>query len=555
MSEKVRNYLDSLLSLTDQNLAWVRADYEGVLGWKGAVSVRQLQNRHLRQEPALAPLAGRMQALAARLSGLSSAVPDPKKAAAHRKALVQLTEEMEDLEVELARRSAGFRQGQAQAKLAPADLAESLPSGAALIDFLEYWHGRRDPVKKGKLIFERRVAAFVVRKDAPIVHVDLQSADEIAQVVEAWRAQIIGKGPLTDDAKDPGHRLRRLVWQPLEEHLAGVKLVLLSPDGALARIPFAALPGKAPGTYLLEEVALSVVPYPRLLPAMLNERGKETLPSLLLVGAVDYGAAAGKAEGGPGKAAARSAARGFAFKTLENTRGEILSIRDSFERRFENGKVSLLRESGATESAWRRQAPLHRWLHVATHGFFAPPEIKSAAAPAEPKEGPDLFGKLGPVGFHPGLLSGLALAGANRVLVPGEDDGVLTATEVEQIDLRATELVVLSACETGLGKVAGGEGVLGLQRAFQVSGAGTVVASLWHVDDAVTRQLMEKFYDNLWQHKMPKGEALRQAQLYVLREGPSRGIVQLKNAEKLPQEQRRSPPYYWASFVLSGDWR
>jgi CHAT domain-containing protein/Tfp pilus assembly protein PilF len=555
MSEQVRFYVDSLLSMTDHNLASVSVDYEVALGWKGAVSSRQIQNRRLRQDPALAPLAGQMQGLAARLSSLSSAVPDLKKAEAHRAALVQLTLEMEGLEVELARRSAGFRQGQAQTKLAPADLIKSLPPGAALVDFLEYRHSRPDPAEKGRRIFERRVAAFVVRKDAPIVRVDLQSADEIAQAVEAWRGQVVGKGPTTGDAKDPGQMLRRLVWQPLEEHLAGAKLVLLSPDGAMARIPFAALPGKAPGTYLLEEVALSVVPYPRLLPTMLTERGNETAHSLLLVGAVDYGAAAGKADDGAGKAAARSADRGFAFKPLENTRGEILSIRDSFERRFENGKVSLLREGGATESALRRQAPQHRWLHVATHGFFAPPEIKSAAAPAEPKEGLDLFGKTGPVGFHPGLLSGLALAGANRVPVPGEDDGVLTATEVEQIDLRATELVVLSSCETGLGKVAGGEGVLGLQRAFQVSGAGAVIASLWHVDDAVTRQLMEKFYDNLWQHKMPKGEALRQAQLYVLREGPNRGIVQLKNAEKLPQQQRRSPPYYWAAFVLSGDWR
>jgi CHAT domain-containing protein/tetratricopeptide (TPR) repeat protein len=555
MSEKVRFYIDFLLTLTDGDLAWVRADYEAVLGWKGAVSARQIQNRRLGQDPALVPLAGQMQDLAARLSSLSSAVPDPKNAEAHRKALVRLTLEMEELEVELARRSDGFRQGQAQAKLTPADLAKSLPPGAALVDFLEYSHNRPNPSKKGRLIFERRVAAFVVRKDVPIVRVELPSADEIAQTVEAWRAQVVGKGPTTDDAKDPGQRLRRLVWQPLEEHLAGAKLVLLSPDVALARIPFAALPGKAPGTYLLEEVALSIVPYPRLLPAMLTAPANEAAESLLAVGAVDYGAAAGKAEDGVGKAAARSADRGFAFKPLENTRGEILSIRDSYERRFENGKVSLLREGGATESALRRQAPQHRWLHVATHGFFAPPEIKSAAAPAKPKEGPDLFGKTGPVGFHPGLLSGLALAGANRVPVPGEDDGVLTATEVEQIDLRATELVVLSACETGLGKVAGGEGVLGLQRAFQVSGAGAVVASLWHVDDAVTRQLMEKFYDNLWQHKMPKGEALRQAQLYVLREGPSRGIVQLKNAEKLPHEQRRSPPYYWAAFVLSGDWR
>jgi CHAT domain-containing protein/Flp pilus assembly protein TadD len=558
MSEKAREYLDSLLSLTDRNLVSVRADYEGILTWKGAVSVRQMQNRHVRQEPALAPLAGQLQALAVRLSTLSSATPHPKNAEAHRKALVRLTLEMEELEVELARRSDGFRQGQVQAKLGSADLAGSLASGAALVDFLEYSHSRLDPVNKGRFLYERRVVAFVIRKDAPTVRVDLALADDIAQAVEAWRAHLVGKGPTTGDAKDPGQMLRRLVWQPLEEHLAGAKLVLLSPDGALARIPFAALPGKAPGTYLLEEVALSVVPYPRLLPAMLNERGKETAPSLLLVGAVDYAAAAGKAANGADRAAARSTDRGLQYAALKNTGGEVTSIKDSFKSRFPKGTVSLLEREAATEAAWRAAAPSHRWLHLATHGFFAPPEIKSTAAPRNGSA--DLFGKTDVVGFHPGLLSGLALAGANRDPVPGQDDGVLTAKEVEQVDLRKTELVVLSACETGLGKTAGGEGILGLQRAFQVAGAGTVVASLWHVDDAVTRALMEKFYDNLWSRKMPKGEAFRQAQLFILREGSAkeivpRGVVQLNKAVALPAEQRRTPPFYWAAFVLSGDWR
>ena len=111
----------------------------------------------------------------------------------------------------------------------------------------------------------------------------------------------------------------------------------------------------------------------------------------------------------------------------------------------------------------------------------------------------DPFGGRGVVGFHPGLLSGLALAGANRPPEPGQDDGILTAPEVAELDLAGVELVALSACETGLGESAGGEGLLGLQRAFQEAGVGSVVASLWSVDDAATRALMERFYQNLWQ--------------------------------------------------------
>jgi CHAT domain-containing protein len=146
------------------------------------------------------------------------------------------------------------------------------------------------------------------------------------------------------------------------------------------------------------------------------------------------------------------------------------------------------------------------------------------------------------------------------------------AEQVQSLDLRVTELVVLSACETGLGALEYGQGVLGLQRAFQSAGARAVLASLWKVDDAATSVLMEQFYTNLWVKKMPKLEALRQAQITVLKnpglvrarqaELAKRGIGE--KAEKLPQGGRvaapgadgpRSDPSLWAAFVMSGDWR
>jgi CHAT domain-containing protein len=119
-------------------------------------------------------------------------------------------------------------------------------------------------------------------------------------------------------------------------------------------------------------------------------------------------------------------------------------------------------------------------------------------------------------------------------------------------------LATLSACETGLGDLAGGEGVLGLQRAFQIAGAKSVVSTLWRVDDDATRVLMTDFYDNLWRKKLSKPEALRQAQLKMLRletlgAGPGRGLK--FDESEPPDENHRLPPYYWAPFVLSGDWR
>jgi CHAT domain-containing protein len=171
-------------------------------------------------------------------------------------------------------------------------------------------------------------------------------------------------------------------------------------------------------------------------------------------------------------------------------------------------------------------------------------------------------------------LSGLVLAGANR----DPARAVLTAEEVAGLDLRGAELVILSACDTGLGKVTAGEGVLGLQRGFHEAGARTLAASLWSVSDAATSVLMEDFYTNLWEKRLTRLEALRQAQLAVLRDparvearaeqlrrelvkrdpgaalrGGSNKPVPLPEGGRIDEKARRSHPAYWAAFVLSGD--
>jgi CHAT domain-containing protein len=125
---------------------------------------------------------------------------------------------------------------------------------------------------------------------------------------------------------------------------------------------------------------------------------------------------------------------------------------------------------------------------------------------------------------------------------------------VQALGLRKVELAVLSACETGLGKVAGGEDVFGLQRAFQVAGAHTTVTSLWSVDDKATQQLMVRFYENRWEKKLPALEALTEAQRWLLTEGVKRGMVRLRDKDEA-KGAARTPPYFWAAFVLSGDWR
>jgi CHAT domain-containing protein len=139
--------------------------------------------------------------------------------------------------------------------------------------------------------------------------------------------------------------------------------------------------------------------------------------------------------------------------------------------------------------------------------------------------------------IHPLLCSGLAFAGANRWLagqpLPAEaEDGLLTAEDVCAMDLRGTELVVLSACETGLGEYLAGEGVFGLRRAFELAGAGSLVMSLWRVPSAATCEFMKEFYRQIFQGRR-RSQALREAQRIMRRRYP--------------------PTLYWGAFVLSGD--
>jgi CHAT domain-containing protein len=559
MTEDLRQVLDDCLSLDAEGKRPAERLYEQTLIWKGAVSLRQRNQRLARRHPELAKDFAELDRAASRLAALALSAPDPKRLDAHRRQMQELTEDKERQEARLARRSADFRREKERRRLTLAQLQAALPADAALLDFLEYAHSTPPAENKGPWIRERRLVAFVVRKDS-LMRVDLGPAEPIQGVIERWRPALQRRFRANGD-DDLGTAVRRLVWQPVEKHLRGAKLVLVSPDGALARVPFAALPGAKEGSYLLEELAVAAAPVPQLLSELLaatRDEG-EPEPSVLLVGEVDYGASPGAAvEVASSRSAARRGALA-AFVPLDQTRVEVLAVRDSFEERFPDGRVKVLRKARATEAEVRRQAPKHRYLHFATHGFFAPKELRSALAAASRAEGSeavDLFGRQGVAGFHPGLLSGLVLAGANRPVDPAKDDGILTALEVEALDLTGVELATLSACETGLGEAAGGEGLLGLQRAFQVAGARSVMAGLWQVDDKATRDLMTRFYENLWNHKLPKLEALRQAQLWMLKEGAKRGMIDPKvPRERLAKEDGRLPPYYWAAFALSGDWR
>ncbi|NEQ98663.1 MAG: CHAT domain-containing protein [Cyanothece sp. SIO2G6] len=203
--------------------------------------------------------------------------------------------------------------------------------------------------------------------------------------------------------------------------------------------------------------------------------------------------------------------------------------------------ANILTETAATENLLKSvQSP--RILHIATHGFFlenidrpAPNDQRSIRI--EPFDNP-LAGSITPgvAVENPLLRSGLALAGFNT-RTSGDEDGVFTALEASQLNLSGTQLVVLSACDTGLGDISNGEGVYGLRRAFAIAGAESQLMSLWQVSDFGTQSLMARYYENLTAG-MGRSEALREVQLEMIEQGG-----------------QYSHPYYWAAFILAGDWR
>ncbi len=527
----LRHRLDNRLSIPDEAPL---TGHDHVLAWKGAAfAAQQARRRFLLAE---ADPATRALALELREATRSLALLASREAGASRKRAVELAQAKEDLEARLALASEAFRL--AVRPPSSAVFRAGLPKGVALIDFLV--HTGLDPDRPaGGQVVEHRLVAWVVRADGGAVRVGLGPMGPVEKDTEAWR------GAIEAGRDSPAAaRLREKVWAPLERHLVGAKVALISPDGALGRLPFVALPGREKGKYLLEEVPLAVLPVPQTLPRQLER--PEGLPSLLAVGGVDFGV-------------------GAPWAALPATGPEAAASVSRF-RELVMGPAATLSGAKANKAALRDALPRHRFAHLATHGFFAPPSMRPYLG-RDNKEKAARFEREEVAGWDPALLSGLVLAGANRPTP--EDDGVLKASEVAEMDLSKLELAVLSACQTGLGMEAGGEGILGLQRAFAMAGCKSVVSSLWSVDDAATSVLMERFYLHLWGKKLSKLESLRQAQLDVMkhpewveaRAKEQRGTPGLRAAGKAGEavgggkRERRSPAAWWAAWQLSGDWR
>ncbi|HEY8934038.1 MAG TPA: CHAT domain-containing tetratricopeptide repeat protein [Cyclobacteriaceae bacterium] len=294
-------------------------------------------------------------------------------------------------------------------------------------------------------------------------------------------------------------------WSRIEPALAGKKVIYISPDGAYNQLNLNTLK-KKDGDYVINRYDLVILGNSKDLFTIKNKKKVVTKKNATLIGFPDYGSTD--------------------VAALPGTKIEIDLVSKILKPA--GYQTTVFTQKLATEGNLKAiKAPA--LIHIATHGYFL----------QDVDHGGSAFGvNLENANDNPLLRSGLLFAGAGKTItgktspnLSSNDNGILTAYEAMNLNLEGTDLIILSACETGLGDVKAGEGVYGLQRAFLVAGADALIMSLWKVDDAATQQLMTLFYAN-WIKLGNKQKAFKQAQLQLM--------------------TKYKEPYYWGAFVMMG---
>jgi len=336
-----------------------------------------------------------------------------------------------------------------------------------------------------------------------------------------------------------GGEIYKAVWKPLEQALEGIETVYYSPSGLLHKVAFDALPVKG-NARLADMYSLRRVSSTREI-ALRKNAAPRPQGGAAVYGGIFYSvndadmraAASGyQAQDGAGAPGAYMPMRAIVKKPVGLSPWAFLAGTVSESERIQElliqhktASVLYSGNKGNEESFKGLSGKKTAIIHVATHGFFEEDIEKKYQRLDGVKKAAE----------NPLLRSGLVLAGANNARggrpVEGVEDGILYADEITKINLLGAELVVLSACETGLGTVNNSEGVFGLQRAFKLAGADTLIMSLWSVSDAATSILMREFYSN-WLSGKAKQEAFAEAQAALRRDA------------------RYAAPYFWAAFVL-----
>jgi CHAT domain-containing protein/tetratricopeptide (TPR) repeat protein len=525
-----------------------------------------------REDPETVGLVRDLVAATNRVATLIVRGPEPARPDLYVAELQGATQERETLERRLAEKSASFRMRIEQDRSTLEELRKSLPRTTALVAYALYDKSapRAPEPRKTDATPLEAVPAYMAFVLGPHlkrpVSIPLGSAEEIDRLVGEWRqASASPPGSLgaaredhDRELRDIGRRLRARLWDPVDKELAGQEQVLVVPDGAVNLISFATLPVDEDRFLIESGPVFHYLSAERDL-LSLAQAGPTKGSGIMVLGGPDFDAGPGTlresstgrssrspaptAESGSwvarryrSPAASCGSFRTLRFDPLPASTREVAEIRAVVDREEDASgpaasNVIELTKTGASEDAFKSLAPGRRVLHLATHGFFLGDRcLSSLSSPGQTESD------------RPLLLSGLALAGANRrgEAGPDEEDGILTSEEIATLDLSGVEWVVLSACESGLGRIQSGEGVLGLRRAFQVAGARTLITSLWKVEDESTREWMRHLYEGRLDG-MSTAEAVRHASLAILQARRAMG--------------RSTHPFFWGAFAAAGDWR
>jgi CHAT domain-containing protein/tetratricopeptide (TPR) repeat protein len=482
----------------------------------------------------------RLRALRTQLSSLSMAGPGTRPANTYRQHLQELKAQGDALEEDLARRSAPLRSLHA---LPPASqlvgqVAAALPPDGALVEFIAYRYTPLTPPRGSpapQTPLPLRYLVLLLFPNGRTVSHDLGPAEPIDAAALRLHHALARHDISYQSAAEA---LYTLAFRPLVPLLGQTQRLFLSPDGQLALVPFAALHDGSRFAVDVWDITY-LTSGKDLLP-----RSKDLSParSVVVLADPDFGTplptaslAAGTNSTSEGLALlARffSAPRGTLadqpWRPLPGTRQEAEAIHHLLPQ------AQLLLGSAATKQALLK-LPTPGLLHIATHGFF----LEDAAAPPATRAVAH-FGAVGDTGPQPFLSdpllrSGLVLAGAHSApSEPGShglEASLVTALELAGLNLWGTQLVVLSACDTGLGHIRLGQGVYGMRRAVVAAGAETLVTSLWKVNDAATRELMEAYYQSL-----------------MAGQGRTTALRQAMQTLRLQQPH----PHFWAPFIAIG---
>uniref|UniRef100_UPI0035D42D43 CHAT domain-containing tetratricopeptide repeat protein n=2 Tax=Microcystis aeruginosa TaxID=1126 RepID=UPI0035D42D43 len=429
------------------------------------------------------------------LSNLTFKKPeDIKNPEIYRQEINEVTEKAKEIEDKIGRRSAEFRSLSQPITLE--GIQKLIPADAALVEIVRY-QPYNPKAPENQRFGIPRYAVYILYPNGDIKAKDLGEAKPIDDKLIYFRDNLADAETPIPQLQKSARQLDETLMQPIRQLLGNTKTILLSPDAALNLIPFEALVDEN-NQYLVENYHITYLTSGRDLLRLKDKFASQQSP--LIVADPFYGKAGEKV------ALTRSIDLSeFTFPGLPGTEEEAKAIKNLLPQ------ATVLTGSQATENAVK-QVKKPNILHIATHGFFKPESN---------------------VIENPLLRSGLVLAGVTIGQSAG-DDGVLTALETTNLNLVGTKLVVLSACDTGKGDIKIGQGVYGLRRALVIAGSESQLISLWKVSDDATKDLMVAYYGRL-QKGEGRSEALRQIQLGMLK------------------GEKQKHPFYWASFIPSGD--